>query len=389
MSEKEEVSVKSTSNYAEINENVKALPLTAKCYAENIKYYRFKIERLYQDTRTILKELIDNKNIDQNMIEEIGDDIHKPSPSLDSQSFNKFTEREVLSRDSYVYTFSDIGKSIDFKSKEAVEKCLKDVEDNSSINSMLPELSFDQSHNAVFFDHFGHLLHKADFGEAVKQSNLAEHFPSEFYSYALLKDVNLGAMRSILIYMILSQLLEGTLGGLPQKDAVFKTSGSISNGSVSHFLNKLFCSILVAFSDTPTSGFKFETNSLQSCLHIVMLSTPLELIDLKGLEQNTQKFGRSSTHVGGSRDVRVVKPAVFSSRQTKYSHASISKLLVTMDADGDNKLGQEDILRFAKKNEVFIGPEVLYDHSDSSGNDSRSKQEEICIYEGKGGTEKT
>ena len=375
-SEPEDMSFKSVSQFAEVNEAVVKLPLTAKTYADSIKYYRFKIERFYQDIRMILNDIIENTKINEEMQGEHRRDLSKNMHSDESQSFHGHTEREAF-KGSFIYTFSDIGKSIDFRNRQAVEKCLRDIEENSSINSILPELCFDSHANSLFFGHYGHVLAQDSFSDAVKKSSMSRHFPSDCYSYTLLKHVNLGAIRSVLIFSVLSQLLEGTLGGLPQPDALFKSSGVVASGSVSHFLNKQFCTCFLAFSQTPRSQLLFETGSLDVCLHLVMIGTPIEELHLTELEGNTKENLASSIVEGGSKEIRVSKPAAWSSRQSKYATGSISKLLLIMDADGDNKLGLDDIFSFAKKHEIFINQEVPSSNRDSARHDCRGEQEEV------------
>ena len=95
-SEPEDMSVKSLSQFAEVNEAVVKLPLSAKTYAESIKYYRFKIERFHQDIREVLSDILEHTKINEEMLGDHRRDASKHLPSDESQSFQGHTEREAL-----------------------------------------------------------------------------------------------------------------------------------------------------------------------------------------------------------------------------------------------------------------------------------------------------
>lgn len=361
MSSKEELSFRSNSNIYELNDNNGELPLTIETYSRSINHYRFKIEKLFEDIRSILTDMLDGPKSMLDGLRLYSSPGLKNMISWDNMSRQGMSDREFMSS-SYRYYFKDIGKLIQFKGQDQVERCIKFIDDCRDISVMLPELSFDSHSNEAFFRTYGEVIRSEEFSLGIARSNIKLHFPSDCYSYTCISSTDRGHLKTTIIYMILAQLIEADeFGRVSTPDLECKITGKMTSGMIVNFLDKNFCTMFIAFSDSPNSPFQFEVAKFQGSIHLVLVTKPIEDINLAGLEDDQPEEARRSRENNSlAHEVKINKSAVYSSRQCRYAIPSINKLFLKVDLDGDNLISVEDLLEFGRRNGVLVPPEVDY-----------------------------
>lgn len=361
MSSKEELSFRSNSNIYELNDNSGELPIKIDTYAKSVNHYRFKIENLFQEIKMILIDILEVPKSGpegQRMTSSPGS---RNMLSWDNLSRQGMSDMDFTSN-SYRYYFKDIGKLIHFKGAEQIDRCIKFINDCSDISIMLPELSFDSHCNEMFFKTYGSLFRSSEFSTEIARSSIQVHFPSDCYSYTCFSSIHRGHLKTLLIYLILSQLVEtDEQGKVVTPDLECKTTGRVTPGAIVNFLDKSFCTIFIAFSDSPSSPFQFAASKFQGAIHIVLTTKPLEDINLVGLDEGLPDHGkRSRDNRSLAHEVKVNKSAVYSSRQCRFATTSINKLFVKIDIDGDSLVSIEDLTEFGKRNGLLVSPDVPY-----------------------------
>jgi len=381
MSSKEDLSFRSSSNIYELNDNTVQLPLKVETYSKSINHYRFKIEKLFQEARNILKETVEGP---KSLIEQPIARSNQGSMAIKSQDASILGRNEGdQNANSYKYFFRDINKVLVFRNTDEIERCLKFIEDSSDISVMLPELSFDAKLNSAFFKHFGKFLRSEDFESELTKAALQHNFPSDCYSYTQLKNINLGHLKSSLIYMILVQLQDSEAGQTSKQDVEFKTCGRNGTAAVVNFLDKAFCSLFIAFSEVPNSEFELESKSFQGCLHLVMTTKPLDVCSINGLETlqvEDKKFTRAQESLAN--EVNINRTATYCTRQSHYAACSLFALSLKLDMNRDGLITVDDIEQFIKKYEILVPREVESRvNLDGRTAHSRCEREEVCLSE--------
>lgn len=276
--------------------------------------------------------------------------------------------KEGIERGDKKISLQSINQEIEFDDESLMERVSEYFNENNIVNSFLPEFTFNNNQNQLFFQHCTELINELLFLDETQESadiekvqlldQLNSLVPSNEYMIYRLKGVELNDVKTLIQFMMIAEILYQNKEN-DESSVLIKYFGLEENRNYAQ-IDKKYASIFIGFYDSASGKYLHKVNSPGQPVDviIVLITTPLDIkeIPLEIINERNKSNVDASNNASGF----FKKNYEFPSQQARnYTTNSIKRLIKALDFDKDDKISIEDLHKFCLKNSQVYGDELI------------------------------